>query len=80
VHGPLQALLLADLARRAYPILRVLEFNYRAHAPAFDLSPLRLIARRNGAGKVDLAAVSAGVLTMRAEALVAAPVLPARQA
>lgn len=42
VHGPLQAILLADAIFRAYPHGTLSEFSFRAVAPAFDDHPLKL--------------------------------------
>ena len=44
VHGPLTAMLLADLVRRNTP-RRVASFSFRGVAPLFDLSPFHLTGR-----------------------------------
>ncbi|MEE4330777.1 MAG: MaoC family dehydratase N-terminal domain-containing protein [Wenzhouxiangella sp.] len=48
VHGPLTAMLLADLVRRN-DARRITQFSFRGAAPLFDLAPLRL--RGNPAGE-----------------------------
>ncbi len=52
VHGPLNAMLLADLVQRndARPITA---FTFRGVAPLFDLAPFRLLGHPDG-GRVDL--------------------------
>ena len=45
VHGPLQAVGLAELCRRYAPERRLCEFEFRAVSPAFDDGPLRLRGR-----------------------------------
>ncbi|MCU0812879.1 MAG: MaoC family dehydratase N-terminal domain-containing protein [Burkholderiaceae bacterium] len=49
VHGPLTAMLLADLAQRGSgrPLAA---FSFRGQAPLFDLTPLRLVGTRDGDG------------------------------
>jgi 3-methylfumaryl-CoA hydratase len=42
VHGPLQAILLAEAVARAQPDRHVMRFAFRSIAPAFDTHPLRL--------------------------------------
>ncbi len=75
VHGPLQAICLAELCRRYLPHRQVTEVRFRAVAPAFDQGPLRLRGCPDPErGVVDLVAFDAhGQPTMRAEARIAAP-------
>ena len=47
VHGPLVAVMLADLVRRNAPS-PLKAFTYRATAPLFDLAPFRLIGTMTG--------------------------------
>lgn len=57
VHGPLQALALADLCRRHHPSRPVTGFDFRALQPAFDDGPLRLRGCLDGpGGQVELVA------------------------
>ncbi|HSV84634.1 MAG TPA: MaoC family dehydratase N-terminal domain-containing protein [Ramlibacter sp.] len=42
VHGPLQATLLVDLARRSKPGARLKTFSFKAVRPTFDLHPFRV--------------------------------------
>ncbi len=58
VHGPLQALLLADLAGRVLPGRTVSRFSFRSHAPVFDGAPLELRARPTTPEEVELAVLS----------------------
>jgi len=58
VHGPLQALLLADLAGRVLPGRTVSEFSFRSHAPVFDGAPLELRARPTTPDEVELAVLT----------------------
>ena len=44
VHGPLTAMLLADLVRRN-DARRIATFSFRGAAPLFDLAPFRLLGR-----------------------------------
>ena len=67
VHGPLQATLLADLAGRHLPEEEIIDFGYRATAPAFDTADYELSAGPVDGG-VALTGRSAGVVTMRATA------------
>ena len=48
VHGPLQALTMADLARRHEPERRIAELTFRALGPAFDDGPLLVRGRPDG--------------------------------
>ena len=70
VHGPLQALLLADLADRTFPQRPVASFAFRSLAPAFDDSPLELRGRCNTeTGDLELAVFTReGEQTMSAKA------------
>ena len=69
VHGPLQAVALAELCRRHLPHHRVTAFSFRALRPAFEGAPLRLRGRPRGEDHVELVAVdAAGHPTMTAEA------------
>ena len=68
VHGPLIATLLMDLLHREAPDAEVAAFRFRAVRPSFDLHPLRVCGRRDGA-TVDLWAQDhEGWLTMDAVA------------
>lgn len=68
VHGPLQALLLADLAASVGHTSTLHAFEFRAVAPAYDTAELVLRARDDGDNGVELGAFSAGVQTMQATA------------
>lgn len=69
VHGPLQAILLSDTIRRAFPGRSAAQFAFRAVAPAFDNGELSLRARPGlNVDSIDLAAFSDGRLTMTAAA------------
>jgi 3-methylfumaryl-CoA hydratase len=69
VHGPLQAVGLADLCRRALPDRRLEAFEFRALRPAFDGTSLLLRGRMVDENRVDLAAFDRdGQATMRARA------------
>ena len=48
VHGPLNAILLADLVHR-HADRPIVEFEFRGVAPLFDLAPFRLLGRPDGA-------------------------------
>jgi 3-methylfumaryl-CoA hydratase len=67
VHGPLQAILLADLAQRTQADFVPRTFSFRALAPAFDDHDLNLRARLRG-DELELAAFSSGRKTMTAVA------------
>ena len=71
VHGPLQAILLADLADRTFPQRPVTSFAFRSTAPAFDDSPLEIRGRRNTeTGDLELAVFTrTGERTMSAQAV-----------
>jgi 3-methylfumaryl-CoA hydratase len=69
VHGPLQAVALAELCRRHLPDRALATFGFRALRPAFDGNRLRLRGRITGAGAVTLTAFDHhGQPTMQAEA------------
>jgi 3-methylfumaryl-CoA hydratase len=82
VHGPLQAVALAELCRRFLPDRQLTSFRFRALRPAFDGHPVRFCGRLaaaegaggpdggDGAGEaIDLAAIDhEGHVTMRASA------------
>jgi 3-methylfumaryl-CoA hydratase len=69
VHGPLLALLLAELARRERPQSRVDRFEFRAVRPTTDLHPFRLCGEptADGRGARLWAQDHEGWLTMQAE-------------
>ncbi|MES3032440.1 MAG: acyl-CoA dehydrogenase [Gemmatimonadota bacterium] len=56
VHGPLTAMLLADLVRR-HSERRITTFSFRGLAPLFDLAPFHLTGRLDG-GTVSLDALA----------------------
>jgi 3-methylfumaryl-CoA hydratase len=69
VHGPLQAIFLAELCRRHAPDRTVTSFRFRAVRPAFDGSPLRFVGQYDSESHVKLAAIDhGGRFTTRAEA------------
>ena len=82
VHGPLQAVALAELCRRFLPHRRLTSFRFRALRPAFDGHALRFCGRLAAAARaggpdggegegeaIDLAAIDhEGHVTMRASA------------
>jgi 3-methylfumaryl-CoA hydratase len=69
VHGPLLALLLAELARHERPQARVNRFEFRAVRPTTDLHPFRLCGEptADGLGARLWAQDHEGWLTMQAE-------------
>ena len=73
VHGPLIATLLLNLLRSNMPAARVLNFEFRAVRPVFDLWPFKLHGRPSGDGKtVELWTEDhEGWLTMQATATLA---------
>jgi 3-methylfumaryl-CoA hydratase len=75
VHGPLQAVALAELLRRRNPTRPVIEFSFRARRPAFDDGPLTLLGRPDETGdRVELAAVDhRGEVTMTAASRLGPP-------
>lgn len=68
VHGPLIATLLADFACQAAKGETLSGFSFRATAPVFDDTPLRLLARRSSTGTEAVAALPDGRLAMTAQA------------
>lgn len=72
VHGPLQAIALAEICRRYTPERRMASFDFRALRPAFAGTPLLLRGRPIDSNTVELQAVSRehGV-SMRATAVLA---------
>lgn len=71
VHGPLQAVLLADALDLAVPNMRPSSFTFRSTAPAFDNAPLELRFRSTGKpDAVELAAFSNGKQTTTATAVI----------
>ena len=56
VHGPLTALLLAELAR-AHIDAPMTRFSFRGRAPLFEPWPFHLVGQPNGDGSADLQAV-----------------------
>ena len=87
VHGPLQAMLLADALERLYPDRFITSFQFRAVAPAFDDYSLNLRVStavpvtaagwtptgEDGVERVTAAAFSARRHTMSVEATLAPP-------
>ncbi|MCU1475822.1 MAG: hypothetical protein JWQ64_515 [Subtercola sp.] len=72
VHGPLQAMLLADAIERVAPTRTVTEFEFRSIAPAFDADPVSIRLRHDlEPDSLELAAFSAGKQTMTARAQLA---------
>ena len=69
VHGPLQAMALAELCRRNLPERPLRSFRFRALSPAFDGRPLQVRGRRLDDDRIDLAVIDdSGARTMQAEA------------
>ena len=67
VHGPLQAVGLAELCRRYVPGRRLRRFQFRAVSPAFDDGPVLLRGRSGDDGAVVLEAFNRrGATTMTA--------------
>jgi 3-methylfumaryl-CoA hydratase len=56
VHGPLQAIGLAELCRRFAPDADLASYSFRARTPAFDGPPLRLRGRPDDRGGAELVA------------------------
>ena len=72
VHGPLQAVLLADAVDRAHHSRVLTNFSFRATAPAFDTDPLTLrLTHPDPERRVHAEAASAGRTTMTANAVLA---------
>ena len=75
VHGPLQAIGLAEVVRRHLPSRRIASFTFRARQPAFDGSPILLCGRLAEVDTVELQAVSgASGTTMTATATLTPPI------
>jgi 3-methylfumaryl-CoA hydratase len=72
VHGPLQAVALAELCRRHDPAPLV-EFSFRGVQPAFDDGPLRLRGRLDGHQVVLRAFDRHGRITTEAQAVLQRP-------
>jgi 3-methylfumaryl-CoA hydratase len=68
VHGPLQAMLLLELARAAEPARPVRRFDYRAVAPIFDTAPFSVNGAPEGEGARLWTADGAGQLGMTGRA------------
>jgi len=67
VHGPLQAVALAQLCRDSLEDRTIATFHFRAVRPAFDSAPIHLRGRMNDEDSVELAAVDdAGQRTVSA--------------
>ena len=67
VHGPLQAMLLMDMAMRRQPGRRPARFRFRGVRPLFHFEQLHLIGRPGAEGGHDLfAANGEGATTMQA--------------
>ena len=71
VHGPLQALFLAELCRRHAQNERIEDFEFRALHPLFDGGTMRLRATREGQKVSLLAFDQFGQNTMKASATLA---------
>ena len=68
VHGPLQAMLLMDLARRHQPDRRPARFRFRGVRPLFHFERLQLLGRPAETGGHELfTANGAGAVTMQAD-------------
>lgn len=57
VHGPLQAIALAELCRRNRPEAPLRSFWFRSERPAFEGSALDLVGRPAANGRIDLTAM-----------------------
>jgi 3-methylfumaryl-CoA hydratase len=76
VHGPLQAVALAELCRRHDP-RPLAAFRFTALAPAFDDGPLRLRGRPDGGDGAELRALDVhGTAVMEAAATFATTARP----
>lgn len=68
IHGPFQAISLAEVCRRFQPDSSLASFVFRAQRPAFEGAPLRFCGRRAG-DEIDLAALDgSGNVTVSATA------------
>jgi 3-methylfumaryl-CoA hydratase len=74
VHGPLQAVALAELCRRNCAERPLAAFRFRAVSPTFDDGPVRFEGRPDASGDAVALAASApsGTTTMEASAVFAA--------
>jgi 3-methylfumaryl-CoA hydratase len=68
VHGPLQAIALAEVCRRYCPDRRMTSFEFRALRPAFEGETLKFRGRPNGSSVELVAFDSSGRRTMEATA------------
>jgi 3-methylfumaryl-CoA hydratase len=67
VHGPLQALLLFEAARRRHPGRPVTAFDFRAVRPLFDFDRVRIAGKPDGAEALDLFTANGdGLVSMQA--------------
>jgi 3-methylfumaryl-CoA hydratase len=70
VHGPFQAISLAEVCRRFHPESSLASFAFRAQKPAFEGTPLRFCGRGEG-DEIELAALDgSGHVTVSAAAKV----------
>jgi 3-methylfumaryl-CoA hydratase len=68
VHGPFQAISLAEVCRRFQPESPLASFAFRAQRPAFEGAPLRFCGRREG-DEIELAVLDgSGHITVSAAA------------
>lgn len=65
VHGPLQALLMAELARGSGPVTR---FEYRLRAPLFDGQQIRITAEPDESGLRTMIQAADGTVTATGQA------------
>lgn len=68
VHGPLQAVALAELCRQNLPDMTMTSFSFRAERPAFDLGPIHLRADLGPEGAALASFDSDGALSTTATA------------
>jgi 3-methylfumaryl-CoA hydratase len=74
VHGPFQAVALAELCRRFATDRNVITFSFRALRPAFSDGPLHVVGRPVDTSQADLAVLDGtGELTMTAAVEFGAP-------
>ena len=74
VHGPLLATLMVELAGRAWPDRRIMEFRFRGQRPIFDARPFTVCADPQDANTLSLWVADAnGLLSMRGSAGFALP-------
>ncbi len=74
VHGPLNAMLLANLVRR-HTDRAITAFSFRGIAPVFDLAPFRLVATPAGDQVVCEAIAPDGTVALQATARLGSPPL-----